>query len=643
MIELDHGADSRKSGGTGDGKVYHATPIPTGAARPDISEPSRSREVRPDVSEPSQSREAQPDVSEPSQSREAQPDVSDPSQVHEAQKVISSPSQSGDTRIPSAATDTPADPWNTGQENLSSAAYFHDLPEIPPKIRQMRRLYEYGDGSWTNKCRNFYRQGRFMEYYEDDQPWNGTFRHYFTTYHDLNLPQLRGYFTWRTGVRKGKFTPISPSLAYLYLYELLSGIGTTSPEDAIRKMQAFGKGFIDSGVGDPGIGRNLRRWMLEYAVIHGLPAETARSCADPELLLTDKALEALRKPETHTDEEIFRALSTLDHGKTEGSPVLTADLERGRHLFAAVWREGQAQYRENGKDLFTACFDRSRLFEWRPLANAVYWDETTPSNTDYVLDESRSYQCRHGAWKEKRYERLYWNLGRFRALLHETDRELRRYLGTGHYLRPKPEEAWAAPFVQAVIEEDRRQREEAAWPKITIDFSHLSRIRTDAAFTRDSLLTEDELDEEAAVTPAGNAPVRWKMAEGGIGQSLPVENTAAPDDQAQKQMMAGNVISPGEMAAGTEREQSERALTSEREGTAEIAGLSPAYADILRKLVRGEPVTAQLKAAHLMPSIVADEINEALFDEIGDNVVEWNEEELTLVEDYRGEVEELLQ
>ena len=68
--------------------------------------------------------------------------------------------------------------------------------QIPPRILEMMKLYEYGSSTFEHKCRNFYRQGKFMEDYEDDAPWSGEYRRYFTTYHDLNLNQLRGYFAW---------------------------------------------------------------------------------------------------------------------------------------------------------------------------------------------------------------------------------------------------------------------------------------------------------------------------------------------------------------------------------------------------------------------------------------------------------------
>ena len=43
-----------------------------------------------------------------------------------------------------------------------------------------------------------------------------------------------------------------------------------------------------------------------------------------------------------------------------------------------------------------------------------------------------------------------------------------------------------------------------------------------------------------------------------------------------------------------------------------------------------------------MTSVAADTINEALFDEIGDNVLECNSDTITLIEDYRDDILQIL-
>ena len=64
------------------------------------------------------------------------------------------------------------------------------------------------------------------------------------------------------------------------------------------------------------------------------------------------------------------------------------------------------------------------------------------------------------------------------------------------------------------------------------------------------------------------------------------------------------------------------------------------------KKVAGDKVPAEavdkiIQDHHLMPSVVADTINEAFFDEIGDMVVE-SDDTLTLIEDYREDVAALM-
>ena len=464
----------------------------------------------------------------------------------------------------------------------------------PEKLREMRRLYEYGVRSFPETCRNFYVQGKFMEDYEDDAPWTGEVRLYYPTYHDLTLEQLRGYFTWRTALRRGEYKPIAVSLAYIYVYELLSEIGAADAEDSLRKLKAFEEGFLDAGFGDGIMRANLRRWMLEKAVVSGLPPETVREYADPETLRRDAALAVLREPRAHTDEEIFGALALLGGGKLPASPVVQGDPEGGS-LFARVWRLAAAKHREEGKSLFTLCFGSRRSRRWSPLANAVYYERRRPPAGSCELNECRRYVFNGGTWSEQCYRKESFDKKLLTGLLHETERQLRLYRKLGRPLQEKPEEAWAAPYAKAIVNEDRQARAEKARRKITIDLSGLEQIRRDAILTRDSLLTEEDLREAEGPAEAAPAP-----AEG------PAE---APEGAA-------------EAAAGLP--------------------LDGVQTQLLKLLLRGQPVKGFLAEQHRMPSVEADAVNEALYDEIGDSVLECDGDEIALAEDYREDVVRLL-
>ena len=193
----------------------------------------------------------------------------------------------------------------------------------------------------------------------------------------------------------------------------------------------------------------------------------------------------------------------------------------------------------------------------------------------YVLNPSRRYECRGEIWQEERYDPLRFDRDRFLALLHEGDRQFRKFLKTGHYLREKREEAWAAPYAAALIAAEEKAVREAARPKINIDFTDLDRIRRDAGVTRDSLLTEEEL-AESSIEPEPTEPA--------------------------------------------------------------FDGLDAQHLQILLKLLRGESAAELIQNARLMPAVAADTINEAFYDEIGDSVVEYDGSALMLVEDYREDL-----
>ena len=496
---------------------------------------------------------------------------------------------------------------------------------IPTRILEMMQLYEYRSSSFENKCRNFVRQGKFMEDYEDDAPWNSEVKRYFATYHDLNLNQLRGYFAWRTRVRRGEFHPITTSLAYMYIYELLNLIGANTPEEAIRKMKEFERGFLDSGIGDRSMRENLRRWIMEFAVLSGSSSEDVKSLIAPELIERDRQLMVLRKPLEHSDEEIFGALNALTGGKTEKSSAIMKEPERAIHLFAEVWRYMADHYDDLGWDIFDACFGKMRQFPWHPLANAVYLDQGKRENSEYKVTECRKFVYKNGEWSEQRYDELFFDKYRVHAIVHEADRQIRKYLKTGHYLREKKGEEWNTPYVEAVIEADRAAAKEAAKPKITIDLSGLDKIRRDAQITRDSLLTEDEKREQAP-------DQALEQAIGQVMKHAP-ELTENPVSHHEEQL-----IVQAELPEAAEHSREE-----EKTAVIEIPSLDETHAQILVSVMRGEPVAGLIREKALMPSVVADAINEALFDEIGDNVLTCEGDEITLVEDYREDLESILE
>ncbi len=449
----------------------------------------------------------------------------------------------------------------------------------PDILRRLHRLYDYGSESFEAKCNRFFRQAKLMERYEDEAPWDFSFISLYPTYQDLTTAQQRGYFAWRTHVRRGDFQPIATSAAYLYVYELLCGIGAASPEDVLAKLNAFAHGFLDAGYGDERMRQQVQRWRMEYAIVHHFPPEIAFSCAPEDIRKSDEALTALRTPQDHDDDAVFEALCYFYKNKLADSPVVG---HGGKHLFSAAWRKATETVRENGKDWFSLCFGEKKILAWRPLFDALC-PPPAPQNGTYVLNSCRSYHCRGVAWLCERYDKLYFDKKRFNGFLHAADAFLRRALRTKRYLRENPEEAWANPVFAAVLADEKHAKAQAAVQAVSVDFSRLDKIREDAVATRDSLLTEEELRDDTPVAAAAPTPPQ----------------KAEPD-----------------------------------------VPLDTLQAQILRLLLndKKDEALAVVHAQHRMPSVVADGINEALFDEIGDAVVLCEDDKLSLIEEYREDL-----
>ena len=525
---------------------------------------------------------------------------------------------------------------------------------IPARIHEMQRLYEYGRESMEARARNFYRQAAFMQDYEDDYPWSGSFEHYYPTYHDMTSRQLRGYFSWRTQVRRGEYRELPASAACVYIFELINGIGIKSPLDGLEKMKEFERAYLRPGLGGQGLfatklKRYIAQWMQDYCIVKRVSPEIAMNYMPQLDVDRSTALSVLKSPENVGDEGVFSALCGISSCSLSKSSAYKKDRGRTAHLVAESWRKAASQYTAHGRDLFTLCFGRRVTRHWYPFSNAVYyWEAATDAEKDFSYEINGCvYRCKDGGFKVSSYESINFDLKRIKSFLHEADHQIRAYLKSGRYLIGKPEGEWAAPFIKAAIEDDRRAAAEAAKPKITIDLSGLERIRQEANATRDSLLTDEErreLEEYSEYSKHTTGKESDRNRESKINIETGIHKMSVLQSGPDEVSCVDAAVNPRtESSAGREINIKKSAGIGREDQTGQAGGLSSAYTDILRILFDGGSPDALIREKHLMPSIVADAINEALFDEIGDIVITCEDDRLSLVEEYEADLADLFQ
>ena len=299
----------------------------------------------------------------------------------------------------------------------------------------------------------------------------------------------------------------------------------------------------------------------------------------------------LLHPQAYSDSEILDALIYFSEGRLNKTPVLTEHYDRGLSLFSRLWRIGSETVFNQNQTLFQHCFGEPISQRWYPLLKAVYYAEQQPKDCDYTLNAVHSYHCRSGRWTEEYYYLSPHKHKTFMGLLHQADSLFRRYLHTGRYLKEKEADQWAVPLIEAAIQADREAVLEASRPKVTIDLSGLDQIRKDALTTQNSLLSEADLQEEERVTEEPKHEEETVMEEEPAVPDLPIDAV---------------------------------------------------HLQILRTLLQGKEVQSLIKAHHLMPALIADTINEVFYDEIGDTILLCEDDILSVVEDYREDVEQII-
>jgi len=497
-------------------------------------------------------------------------------------------------------------PFAKGSDFLKKKEY------IPEKITEMRKLYRYDDYSGQLRAKNFYRQAKFMEDYKEDyQGQVCDISSYFTTYHDLSDKQLRTYFTWRTEVRNGAYNKTFTSFIYLYIYELLCGIGGSSSVESLNKLKEFEEKFMEGGFLEDNtqIKRNLHRWYFEYSLVKGFSVDEVKKYIDKEILDRDHALEILKKSGDYDDMEIFDAICFFAGKRFLNSVSIKKEREKSIIIYAYVWKYILKTGNIDGKSIFTHCFGRMQNRRIYPLLNAVYWNDETEEDAEYIVNGVRSYHCKAGRWKEKSYIRSYFNKKKLAFIVHEIDRLIRDEFKLGYYLKPSMEDTRIATIIAAAFNEALKKIKHNERNLINIDFSALKKIRNDAEITKTSLL----VDEDYIHSPTINTDIVEKAEI----QNAIEKNYIKYNDGNQSKTENPNSDNLSEISDDINLK-------------------------ILKFIIAGKDYKSLIKSNNLFTSIITDNINETFFEDIGDNILECECDNIYLVEDYREDILDII-
>ncbi|MCD8082885.1 MAG: TerB N-terminal domain-containing protein [Clostridiales bacterium] len=472
------------------------------------------------------------------------------------------------------------------KEIITRERYYEDEPirfspeqarRLPPReYRSMRALASGSPFSHDNDAKIFYLQAKYMEHFEDDCPYDREVTHYYPTYQSLSTSELRGYFTWRSRLRRGDLEKTSLSYAYLYIYELLHQIGSKTKEEGLDALLWF---YTQYGALDARIQRHTRQWIIDYAIYYDLPAEQIRDLTNADF---DEALTALRSCDTVSDETLFAAILRLSSYRPEKSRAYKQIPEEFANILCAAYRRQNDRYaRRYGRPYSQKLYGKPFRTWYSPFRAAVFYDRKNFHHYEYHLSPAQRYFCEEKQWN---MERDYLSPQRSRDLgvfVRTADRLIREAYDVKPPLKPGNETKTMVQFISEAIAEQKKRT--AA--KIDFDLSKLSGIRKSSDAVGQKLMTEEE-----------------RYVETVSDEEIKADENPSP---------AECILSGDELR-------------------------------FLQILLYGGDLQGFLSEKHRMASVLAEAVNEQLYDEFADTVIEFDGNTPVLVEDYLDDLKGMI-
>ena len=305
-----------------------------------------------------------------------------------------------------------------------------------------------------------------------------------------------------------------------------------------------------------------------------------------------------------------------------------------RHVACAVYVRMARYYDTHRKTgIVASLFGEETAMPYTMFASAVFFAPERHEDCEYRLDPIHIYRCQNGFWECMRIHGSRQKSNKLGEMMRACDQRLRLALDPAHPLKEEKVPKYLAKIIDDEI---------VAWlswdaahqpVKIDIDLSQLGHIRSAAAQTREALLIDEERED--------GAPVEAEAADSGQPEAEPVadaivEAVAAPirQDETDEPTISTEqfgVVAP--LLAPTPA----FAAVAPADATNELTPAADAY---LRALLEHNAVQAESTVAHSGQSedMLVDTINEALFDLVGDSVIEFSAAGPQIIEDYEADV-----
>ncbi|MCL2747310.1 MAG: TerB N-terminal domain-containing protein, partial [Oscillospiraceae bacterium] len=361
----------------------------------------------------------------------------------------------------------------------------------------------------------FRRQAVFMEDFEDNYREDARFFTYYPCYQQMGYEQLRTYFTWRAGVRRGDIRPVSQSYAFLHVYELLHGIGVAGSVEGIENLLHLWNACRKFC---PALDNYMPTWIRDYHIYYGLQQDfwgfirgngLQKYYGKRFLFDTDNP-----DPLALWNSESSYVVTKSSFCR-EGNTALLGDCFR---VVLDRLCDLLDRCHSSGDDLIYAY--PGETADWRPFRQALFHDWLRQPDRHVDMPGQEHYECRGNRWSAK-CPLVYADADKFIGyVLKKTESCLRQSVNYKYKITADASVAqvffqdrkrtgitpamWADAIERAVGDFHRDKNRTV----VAVDRDVLNRIRIEAHGTRDLLTVPEEAipPPVAAMPPVATPP-----------------------------------------------------------------------------------------------------------------------------------------
>lgn len=453
-------------------------------------------------------------------------------------------------------------------------------PPLPTLLAGARALADADFPSSRQEI--FLKQGRLLAEYEDEYAYSGDPVRYYPTYQSLTDEELRGYFTWRPKIRAGLVEPAPVTFIFLYIYELINLIGVSGAEEAYEQLLFVKRKYASFGWN---ISHYLDKWLTDFVIYYDLSPELLAESSEK---LYNQCIGVLANIDREPRDRVMEAVKQLAPKWLSRSRFYAAYFEEMDEVTYRVLKAMAAHYATSCKrSLVDQLFGVLMPRHMHIFSQAIFCNPLGRRDYRYAVDDQCVYTCENGIWTSN-WRQITPRSGRkLESLLKTIDQVLREAYSFGHPIRGEIKVRWILRLIEETARDLLEKKAAAEKNRVRIDFGILDKIRSDAAITRERLVTEEDEEEADAPDPGLPAPGAPEAPEAGRAGGPPL---TGPESR------------------------------------------------LLQCLLHGGD-TGWLREEGLMRSVLVDAINEKLYDAFGDTVLDEDGEP---VPDYVDDLKEML-